>query len=264
MRTSSWMGLILVAGGVLYLLSEFHLLHFTAGVWTFHALWPLLLVAIGLGSALHRGRIRLSSLVIALFGVFLFLHNSGLSPVFASTSVTSVFWATLLIFIGLQVFFPTSSRRKRRTISVHVDGKRHDIAWKDAVGDWRGWKAPRVANRHWIGDVSLGSQPWVLDDLDIWHGIGDVRINLATAHLEDKTYDIRIEGWIGDVRILVPASLPIAANVEMNIGDVNVFEHAESGTGRSVHYRDEAYDTASRRIKLNIQLKIGEVKIVRV
>lgn len=264
MRTSSWIGLILVFGGVLYLLSEFHILVIVSGVWTFHALWPLLLVALGLGSTVQRGRVRFGALVVALFGVFLFLHNSGLSPVLAGVSATGVFWASVLIFVGLQVFFPSPFRSRGPKISVHIDGKKHDVAWKDGFGDWGGWKAPRTANRHWIGDVSLGSQPWVLADLDIWHGIGDVRINLATAHLEDKTYELRIEGWIGDVRVLVPASLPIETNVEMNIGDVNIFEHAESGTGRRVHYQDVAFDSASKRVRLNVRLKIGDVQIVRV
>ena len=266
MRTSSWIGLLLVVGGALYLLSQFNVLQVSSGIWSFHALWPLLLVALGLGglSGFRRGRIPWGSMVVALLGVFLFLHNSGLSPALASMSATGVFWAFVLIFIGLEVFFPKRFRSRGPRISVNIDGKRQDIYWKDTFGEWKGWKPKQAQNRHWIGDVSMGGQPWAMDDLDIWHGIGDVRINLATAHLEDRTYAVAVEGWIGDVRILVPSSLAVAVDVDVNLGDVNVFEHSESGTGRRVHFQDAAYDTETRRVHLNIQLKIGDVQVVRV
>lgn len=266
LRTSSWIGLLLVLCGVVYLLSEFRVMQVSSAIWSFYALWPLILVAIGLGGlrSLRRGKVSWGAILLTMFGVFLFLHNSGLSPVLAKTSVSGVFWATVFIFIGLTIFAPNHSRRHGPFITVDIDGKRHKVAWKDAIGDLKGWKPGRTANRHWIGDVSLGGQSWVLQDLDVWHGIGDVRINLATALLEDRTYDLRIEGWIGDIRILVPANLPISADIVMNIGDVNVFEHAESGTGRAVHYVDPSYNDAVKRVHLDVELKIGDVQIVRV
>lgn len=266
LRTSSWIGLLLVICGLVYLLSEFHVLHLSSTFWSFDVLWPLFLIAIGLGGlrSFARGRIPFGAILLTLFGVFLFLHNSGINPVLAKTSVSGVFWATVFIFIGLRIFAPGQSRRHGPSLTVDFDGKKHKVAWKDAIGDIKGWKPGRTSNRHWIGDVSLGGQSWVLEDLDVWHGIGDVRINLATALLEDRTYHLRIEGWIGDIRVLVPANLPISADIVMNIGDVNVFEHAESGTGRAVHYVDPSYKDAVRRVHLDVELKIGDVQVVRV
>lgn len=138
------------------------------------------------------------------------------------------------------------------------------MSFDEVVGDLSGWKPNPTGTRHWIGDVSLGSQPWVLEDLSVWNGIGDVRINLATAHLEDRSYTLAIEGWIGDIRVLVPGSITVCVDAAVGLGDVTVFEHAESGTSRQIHHEDPEFEQSERKIVLHLRLKIGDVKVVRV
>lgn len=153
---------------------------------------------------------------------------------------------------------------RRPRIHVNVNGKHHNLTWEEAIGDVSSWKPKHGGSRHWIGDVSLGSQAWVLDDMSVWNGIGDVRMNLATAHLEDRTYKLEVEGWIGDIRILVPSSIPVCVKAEVGLGDITVFENAQSGTSRQVYHEDPAFATSDRRIMLNLRLKIGDIQVVRV
>lgn len=257
---------MLVLGGALYLLSSLHMVNLPTALWTAHALWPLLLVAVGLGGAVKRRsghrQVSFYYLFLALFGLFLFLDDSQLIPALQRTSVSGVFWSLVLIGVGVEVFRP--GRRRHKTVKLEVNGESYEVPWKEAVGDWKTWQPKQASNRHWIGDVSLGSQPWSMEDMDVWNGIGDVRINLATAHLEDRTYELQIDGWIGDVRILVPENLPVSVKASVSLGDLAVFHDAHTGTGRSVTYADPGYDQADRRVNITVSLKIGDVQIVRV
>jgi lia operon protein LiaF len=121
-----------------------------------------------------------------------------------------------------------------------------------------------VSDRRWIGDISVGRNAWTLQDMELWNYIGDVRVNFATAHVEDGTYDVKIGGWIGDVRVLVPSHLSVRVDASVGMGDLTVFNEDSSGTGRRVQFEDPAFSTEKKRIILRIDLKLGDVQVVRV
>lgn len=151
-----------------------------------------------------------------------------------------------------------TQRAKRRAQRGHG---RHE--WREKVfGDGR--PRPWRRDHRWIGDLSIGRQPWVLKNLDLWNGIGDVRVNLATAHVEDGHYDIEIRGIIGDVRVLVPENLPVLVEAEVGVGDIEVFGEKHSGTKRFVSTEDPEYTTGNRQCRIAIYLRIGDVEVVRV
>lgn len=265
LRASSWLGLLFIFGGGLYLLSELHVVPLHAHLWQFSVWWPLLLVAVGVSGHRHRGRWRISwwSLGLAVYGVLLFLHNTGWVARLQSVSMSAVFWALVLICVGLSAFLPRG-RRRLPFVRIRVGDHEHVVDIGDAFSNGSSWKPRGDGLRHWIGDISLGSQPWVLEDTTTWNGIGDVRLNLATAHMEDRTYHLHVEGWIGDIRVLVPNTLPVQVNAEVGLGDVTVFEDAESGTGRRLTHEDARFADAKRRVVLNLRLKIGDIEVVRV
>lgn len=298
-RSSSWIGLLLVVGGAVYMLSMFHLVHLPAIMWSSDTIWALVLIILGLsGLRGFRRTVPWGALFLFLYGVFLFCQSGLQIARLTDVSPTGVFWSLLFIYLGISVFAPKrlggwkpkvvvnwNRRRSPRGPqrpprpgtggfgdnpidvpfeSVDEQSGQVEIPLGDMFGDFKNWSPKHHTTRHFIGDVSLGSEPWVMEDMSVWNGVGDVRINLATAHLEDKTYHIRVEGWVGDVRILVPASIPVSVQAEVNLGDVNVFEHAESGTGRNVYHTDVSFDTAVRRVQIDARLKIGDVQIVRV
>ncbi|WDL99046.1 cell wall-active antibiotics response protein LiaF [Alicyclobacillus sp. ALC3] len=288
MRRGAGLGIIIVAVGVLYLLNATGVIHMTPVWWSGAVLWPLLLVLLG-GSGLHefrRGKIPIWSLFFIVLGLGLSARATGLFPWLTRISDGNLFWALLIIFFGLNLLMPRRWRGPMVPVVVIHGGKRHKKEWDGTAGDKDKWKwdgdvvdgdivvdAPgkRHKDRYgdrgtWrlIGDLSVGGHPWVLKDMEMWNGVGDIRVNLATAHVEDGDYHIEIGGWIGDVRVLVPSNLDVAVDAGVSIGDLVVFDERHSGTGRHVHFEEPGFADSTRRVTISVSLKIGDVRIVRV
>lgn len=256
MRRGAGLGIIIVAIGVLYLLNATGVIHLTPVWWSWAVLWPLVLVLIG-GSGLQdfrRGRIPIWSLFFVVLGLALSARATGFFPALMHIGGWNLFWALLIIFFGLNLLLPRRWRGSLVPVVVIRGGKsRHrDSDWSDR-GTWR-----------LIGDLSVGGHPWVLKDMELWNGVGDIRVNLATAHVEDGDYHIDIGGWIGDIRILVPSTLDVAIDAQVSIGDLVLFDEQHSGTGRHVHFEEPGYADSAHRLRISVALKIGDVKIVRV
>ncbi|MCL6445921.1 MAG: cell wall-active antibiotics response protein, partial [Alicyclobacillus sp.] len=130
----------------------------------------------------------------------------------------------------------------------------------------RKWTKKRVhQTRRVVGDLSIGQHPWVLKDMNLWNAIGDIRVNLATAHVEDGTYQLDVSGYIGDIRVLVPEGLSVDVTCSLKVGDVNVFGDRHSGMGhREVSFRDPDFDTAVKRVIIRVELIVGDVLVQRV
>lgn len=270
MRRGAGLGIIIVAIGVLYLLAQTGVIAVSPVWWSGSVLWPLVLVVIG-GFGLNefsRGRIPLWSLFLVVWGLALAAKGTGHFHWLNHIGGWSLFLALLLIFAGLHLVFPRRWRGRLDPFVVVVNRRRHHVEQPEEIVIGRhgrpGRRPRRQSDWRLIGDLSIGQQPWVLRNMELWNGIGDIRVNLATAHVEDGDYHLDIGGWIGDVRVLVPENLDVAVDVEVGVGDVEVFGEAHSGTGRRAHMEDLTYETSARRCRVTISLKIGDVQVVRV
>jgi lia operon protein LiaF len=258
-------GLLLVLGGLLYLLDKLDLLQGWGLAFTPGVIWPLLLAFAGvssLGRGIQYGKVPWFSIYLIVLGLLLALRNSHLVAALQNVGGWSLFWSLSIIFMGLSLLWPKRSRWPR--VRAHVNNNTIDIGVDELVRGWRAWKPNKQSTWRWIGDISIGRQAWTLKDTDLWNAVGDVRVNLATAHVEDGTYRITVGGWVGDVRILVPESLAVSVNAYVGLGDMVLFEERQSGTGRRLHYVDPQFNQAARRVIIDIDLKIGDVQVVRV
>jgi len=157
-------------------------------------------------------------------------------------------WPLLIIYYGLSMIFHANQKK----------GKYHKVMLKKNV------KLDDRKNTV-IGEVNLGEHAsWNLEDIRLWHGVGDVYINLSTAIIPDKEVFIDLTGIIGDITVLVPRDLAIKVNVDVRIGDVQVFNHRQSGRSRFVSYVSENYQEAVQKVNLMISLSIGDVKVKQV
>jgi len=270
MRRGSWLGAIVCGFGIVYLLDQFHIIILLPVFFTWSVIWPLFLVVIGLQD--FRGKARRFpwwAICFILYGLTLSIKHTGLVPALNQVREDGLFWALILVFFGLSLLFP----RRLRPFSVpvfHIGRTGKSAHTGDFDADMDGKKTARQGDKnkdsrwHLIGDLSIGAQPWALKDMNMWNGIGDVRVNLATAHVDEGTYHLNIGGGIGDVRVLVPTSLPVSINAGVGLGDLQVFGDCHAGSSRTVHFEDPEFADANRRCTLSVHLRIGDVQIVRV
>ncbi|CAM5796137.1 MULTISPECIES: cell wall-active antibiotics response protein LiaF [Brevibacillus] len=121
--------------------------------------------------------------------------------------------------------------------------------------------SPKDSRSSLIGDFHLTSGRFELSQLHIWHGVGNVVIDLSRAMLMDDEAFLIVDGWVGDVTIYVPVDMPVAVSAEVRIGDLEVFGHRQGGINRSVMIRSEQYEQEAQKIHVQISLLVGDVKV---
>lgn len=256
-------GLLIILLGVYFLLEN---LGYNLGLnEIIKSYWPLIIIVFGL-KQLFNGLVNFTSgyrrnqwitgallrgVIVTGIGVILLGNNLAWFS-FGLSDVWDLFWPILIIYIGLKIIFD-SPRYKYQE-------KKFEASFETG---FKGLKSNK--RKLWFGEAVYGiGGAWQLDDLQIWHGIGESTINLSSAIIPERDVVVELTGLIGEVTVLVPQDLAIKVNVDVGVGEVTVFNHNQSGTSRFISYVSEDYDQAVRKVNLIISLKVGEVKVKRV
>jgi lia operon protein LiaF len=182
--------------------------------------WPVVLVLVGLSILLPSIR-KLSWFGMALgawvggIGLFDILYAADAAP-FAGNVIAKAGWPLLLVAIGVSVLF---GRKSVRFMYRRDDRRGREWRWGDRD------------QGHVIGEVHLGQGgTWALDgDLNLDHGIGDVRLDLTTAEITEGVHRIRVHAGIGDAKIRVPDNVNIAVKARVGLGDLEALGDRRSG-----------------------------------
>jgi lia operon protein LiaF len=113
-----------------------------------------------------------------------------------------------------------------------------------------------------IGNLFLTGSRWDLQDMNIWHGIGDVKIDLSRAYIHEGETVLFINGWVGDIDIYVPYDLNITLTANVNLGDIDVFGNKQGGFNRSTTLSTSGYKTATKKVRIIVSLLIGDIDVV--
>lgn len=126
---------------------------------------------------------------------------------------------------------------------------------------------PHVLHRsNFIGDIRLGDEFWELTPMNISHFIGDTELDLTKAHIPLGETRLTVSAFIGDVKVYVPNDVALDVSVEASsfVGDIKVFERFEGGLFKHMRYTPQHYPDTERRIKLTVNMFIGDVRVTRI
>jgi hypothetical protein len=87
-------------------------------------------------------------------------------------------------------------------------------------------------------------------------GVGQVNVDLRGT--PKKSYDVRINGGIGEAKVFLPRSVGITANAKGGIGEVNV----EGLEKRGDRWINPGHENDPVQITLDAKGGIGEIRIV--
>ncbi|ATH93091.1 cell wall-active antibiotics response protein LiaF [Bacillus glycinifermentans] len=234
---------------------------------------------------------QLIGLFIVLFGISVFLQNSGLGD--------ALFWPLAFLLAGY--FFHKSSRRWLGSVMYIFAGflllkeifsitfslfgfffaafliyagyrlvtnqpvfdrdqpKAHEKEKLDAEPLRQ--KKSAGQRSFFFGDVKYMKKPFDLNDLNISGFIGDVKIDLSKAIISEGENTIVITGLIGDVDIYIPSDLDVSISSSAFIGDIDIIGEKKSGFGNQIYTESKHYEQSARRVKISISLFIGDVDV---
>ncbi|MFF3921458.1 cell wall-active antibiotics response protein LiaF [Paenibacillus lactis] len=123
-----------------------------------------------------------------------------------------------------------------------------------------------VNKSSFIGDVHMGKDYFQLKPTNISQFIGDTVLDLTKAQIPYGETKINISAFIGDVKVFVPNDSDVGIHVSTSsfIGDMKVLEEKRSGFMGSTGLESPYYREAGKKIRINVSVFIGDVKVNKV
>ncbi|MBT2694401.1 cell wall-active antibiotics response protein [Bacillus sp. ISL-55] len=115
-----------------------------------------------------------------------------------------------------------------------------------------------------IGKVTFKKQNWAVEPMDLYNMVGEYFIDFSKGFIPDRETPIRVRGWVGEVKMLIPEDVPVKIDAVIGVGEVKLFDYAQEQIKHVVAYKSDDYDQAVRKLNITIELKIGSVRIDRV
>ncbi len=164
-------------------------------------------------------------------------------------------WPLLIIFLALKMLITKRGFKARITI----DKKNLFESRERTKGDFEPIKAFS------IGTVEMVDSNWSLEPMKLYKMIGDYNFDITKAFIPEREIPISIEGWIGNVTIVIPEHLQVRIDANVKIGNLDIFNHTMAqAKGDGFFYQSDKYDEAIQRLDLKINLSIGSISIQRV
>jgi lia operon protein LiaF len=102
---------------------------------------------------------------------------------------------------------------------------------------------------------------WQVSDEEIWSLIGNVELDMSEALIPAGETRIRIYGFAGDVKAIVPADVGVAVSSYAFAASTNVLGQKNDGVLSPVDVTSDNYKAADRRLRLEITFFAGDVKV---
>jgi lia operon protein LiaF len=212
------------------------------------------LIFLALGVFFVRGQKRKLGKMFMLIALIIFV-----SQLFHISLVTVVF-ALIFIYIGLKLVRSEKKDKKvkkeKRKVKTQVPMDEIRKPRNQNLGDDQ-----TFIKRSLVGEVRFTSTPFELTDMQIWNGVGDVRIDLTNAIIPEGETLIIVENVIGDVQIYMPEDLEYSIQSYVLIGDSSILHSKQGGFNQTTLLRSTDYQSGVRKVKFVLSCAVGSVKV---
>lgn len=114
-----------------------------------------------------------------------------------------------------------------------------------------------------LGDVRRYGD-WQVADEEIWIGVGDVRLDMTGADIPAGETRIRVFGFVGDVKLLAPEGVGVSVSSTSFITDARVLGQKRDSFLTPLHFASAGYETAERKVRLEVNCFVGNLRVRRV
>ncbi|MGA9348921.1 MAG: cell wall-active antibiotics response protein LiaF [Anaerolineae bacterium] len=102
---------------------------------------------------------------------------------------------------------------------------------------------------------------WQVADEEIWLFVGDVRLDMTQAEIPLGETRIRVFGFVGNVRLVVPEGVGVSVSSMAFVTDARVLGQRRDGFLVPVHLTSDDYETAVRKVHLETMSFVADVRV---
>jgi lia operon protein LiaF len=107
--------------------------------------------------------------------------------------------------------------------------------------------------RHY-GERQLASQ-------EIWVFVGDIDLDLTHADVPSGETKIKVYGFVGDVKLRAPQDVGVSVSSTSFITDANLWRENRDYFLTPVHRVSEGYQTAERKVQLEVMFFVVNLRV---
>lgn len=113
---------------------------------------------------------------------------------------------------------------------------------------------------HLFGDVRRRGT-WKVVGEEFWTGLGNVRLDLSEADIPPGETRYHALGFIGDVKLTVPEDVGVSIASVALLTEAKVLDWKRQSFFMPVHYATENYEIAERKIHVEVNYFISNIKV---
>ncbi|MCR3921923.1 MAG: cell wall-active antibiotics response protein LiaF, partial [Firmicutes bacterium] len=159
-------------------------------------------------------------------------------------------WPLLVVYVGLTTLFPNKSRR-------------HDNQWHHHW-DEHGQEEQEFRTGPFhvqVGKIKRRHANWSAEPTELRNAIGEYDFDYTKAFIPEEEIPVKLSGWIGDIKILVPRDVEFAAKARALVGDIYIAGQNKDGISLALTYKTPGYDEAVRKLTFDIDYRILDLRI---
>jgi lia operon protein LiaF len=115
--------------------------------------------------------------------------------------------------------------------------------------------------RMWIFGDHYRRGEWQARDQEIWSFIGDINLDFNEAQFEKSEIEVKMYCFVADVDLTVPEDLGVSISWFGFVTDGRIHDRRMGGFLTPVHYTSEGYESASRKVAIEVISFVGDVKV---
>jgi hypothetical protein len=113
-----------------------------------------------------------------------------------------------------------------------------------------------------VGDRVV--EPTTTADLrDYRLAVGTLTVDLGGLQVPDGTTTVRARVGLGELVVKAPAGVAVRVDGRSGVGQVRGLDREENGLGNRLDARSDDFDTATRRLLLELRAGVGEIRVER-
>jgi predicted membrane protein len=105
------------------------------------------------------------------------------------------------------------------------------------------------------------SGAWQVQEEEIWLFVGDVRLDFSKAEIPLGETPIRVFGFVADLRAIVPEDVGVAVTSNAIISNARIYGRKHDSFVVPAHGTSENYETAERKVQLEVTGFIANVRV---
>lgn len=112
-----------------------------------------------------------------------------------------------------------------------------------------------------VDSIRLDNGAWTPVNTSRWSVFSEVRMDLSLAMQDEEEVVFMIQGFVGDIDVVLPPGYGLTLESNMLIGQVSIGEEKEAGLLNKRVWQSPDYDRCAHRMKLIVGCIVGDIEI---